>query len=314
MDSLSHALIGIAVAGLSSHQLSLSDPIYIATILGAQAPDFDIIASLKGNFTYIKQHRSFSHSIPGALLWSLLISMGMLFFMPQENGFTLLGWAFAGGLSHILIDYCNTHGVAILWPFCRKRKSLNLLNVMDPLLLVLMIVLYLLHLSPLSLSISTFLIINAYLLLRFFLQQRGITYLKTLFPSQQITQLAIMPSLKRIFFWDFVVETEVCHLVGQLSALNPILEIRAVLPKEKSLSNITLQAKKTPLGDFFTTFTPFHYFEEHKNEQITSVTIYDLRYILNKEFLHRGTIVFDGNELPAASYMHSYGRTMKVPC
>ena len=46
MDSLSHALIGIAVAGLSGHQLSLSDPIYIAAILGAQAPDFDIIASL----------------------------------------------------------------------------------------------------------------------------------------------------------------------------------------------------------------------------------------------------------------------------
>ncbi len=314
MDSLSHALIGIAIAGFSGEPLSLSSPIYWATILGAQAPDFDILAQLNGRFSYLKQHRAFSHSIPGLALWSMLIALLLPFFIPQTNLFSLLGWSFAGGLSHSIIDYFNTHGVAILWPFCRQRKSLCLLNVLDPVLLVLMMSVHFLNLTMFERSVTTFFIIPVYILLRIRLRKKGINQLYNLFGRQKIIQLSVMPSLKRIFFWDFILETEDRHLVGQLGALYPTLEINADLPKERKCSKITLQAKKTPLGDFFTTFTPFSYFEETKTMDSCSVTIYDLRYILNKKFLHQATIVFDSNNFPTASYMHSYGRTMKIPC
>ena len=314
MDSLSHALIGIAVAGLSGHQLSIYDPIYLATVIGAQAPDFDIIAGLKGNFSYLRQHRAFSHSIPGLAIWSILIGAILHFFMPQTNIFSLLGWAFAGGLSHIIIDYFNTHGVAILWPLRRERKSLCLLNVVDPILLVLMMSLYLLNLTIIQLSLSTFFIISAYIALRIILRKRARNQLKTLFNSHQITKISVMPSIKRILFWDFVLETEDRHLVGQLGALYPVLEINANLLKQRTLSSFTIQAQKTPLGHFFTSFTPFIYFEEEQNTHSLSVNIYDLRYIINKQFIHHATIVFDSNKLPTASYMHSYGRTMKIPC
>ena len=314
MYSLSHALIGIAVAGLSGHQLSLHDPIYLATILGAEAPDFDIIALLKGNFSYLRQHRAFSHSIPGLAVWSMLIGAILHFFMPQTNLLSLLGWAFAGGLSHTIIDYFNTHGAAILWPVRKERKSLCLLNVFDPILLVLMMSLYHLNLTAAQQSLGTFFIITAYISLRIILRKRAKNQLKSLFDNQKITQISVMPSLKRILFWDFVLETKDRHLVGQLGALYPVLEINANLPKQRTLSKFTIQAQKTPLGDFFTSFTPFIYFEEEQNTNSLSVNIYDLRYILNKQFLHHGTIIFDSNKLPTASYMHSYGRTMKIPC
>lgn len=314
MDSLSHALIGIAVAGLSGHQLSLYDPIYLATILGAQAPDFDIIAQLKGNFSYLRQHRAFSHSIPGLGLWSLLIGTILYFFMPQTNLLTLCSWTFAGGLSHMVIDYFNTHGAAILWPFRKKRKSLHLLNVFDPILLTLMTSLYALPLTMFELSLCTFFVITSYIALRILLRQKARRQLTNFFSNQQIMQLTVMPSLKRILFWDFVLETNSHHLVGQLGALYPVLDIRANLPKPKTISPLTLEAKKTPLGDFFTNFTPFIYFHEQQSKNSISVNIYDLRYILNEKFLHHATIVFDSNELPTASYMYSYGRTMKIPC
>ena len=314
MDSLSHGLIGIAVAGFSGQQLSFYDPIYLATVLGAQAPDFDIIAGLKGNFSYLRQHRAFSHSIPGLAIWSILIGVILHFFMAQTNLFSLFGWAFAGGLSHIIIDYFNTHGAAILWPFRKERKSLRLLNVVDPILLVLMMSLYPLNITMTQLSLSTFFIITVYIGFRIILRNRAVKQLKRLFDRQNITQISVMPSLKRILFWDFVLETEDHHLVGQLGALYPVLEISANLPKPRTISNFTLQAQKTPLGNFFTSFTPFIYFEEEQNINSLSVNIYDLRYILNKQFLHHGTIIFDSNKLPTASYMHSYGRTMKIPC
>jgi len=314
MDSLSHALIGIAVAGFSGHPLSLYDPICLATILGAQAPDFDIIAQLKGNFSYLRQHRSFSHSIPGLAIWSLLISAIMHFFMPQTHTLTLFLWAFAGSLSHIIMDYFNTHGVAILWPFRKERKSLCLLNVFDPILLVLMMSLYPLKLTTVELSLGTFVIITAYIILRIILRKRAHHQLNNLFPNQKIKRLSVMPSIKRILFWDFVLETEDCYQVGQLGALYPVLEINATLPKQRTLTDFTIQAQKTPLGDFFTSFTPFIYFEEQQTTHSLSVNIYDMRYILNKHFLHYGTIIFDQNKLPTASYMYSYGRTMKIPC
>lgn len=314
MDSLSHALIGLAVAGLSGHQLSLYDPIYLATVLGAQAPDFDIIAQLKGNFSYLRQHRAFSHSIPGLGLWSLLIGTLLYLFMPQTNLITLCSWAFAGGLSHMVIDYFNTHGAAILWPFRKERKSLHLLNVFDPILLTLMTSLYALPLTMFELSLGTFFTITSYISLRIILRQKARKHLTSLFSNQQIIQLTVMPSLKRILFWDFVLETSNRHLVGQLGALYPVLDIRANLPKPKNISSLTLEAKKTPLGDFFTSFTPFIYFDEQHTQNSISVNIYDLRYILNKKFLHHATIIFDSNKLPTASYMYSYGRTMKIPC
>ena len=314
MDSVSHALIGLAVAGLSGQQLSIHDPIYIAAVLGSQAPDFDIIAYCKGNFSYIKQHRAFSHSVPGLALWSTLIGTALYFFMPQTNLLPLMGWAFAGGFSHIIMDYLNTHGAAILWPFCKKRKSLQLLNVTDPILLVLLISLYTINLTMLTLSISTFSIITVYIFLRLALRKKARKELIHLFSKKKIKRITVMPSLQRILFWDFVLETENRHLVGQLGALYPVLEINANLPKQKNISDFTIQAKNTPLGDFFTHFTPFMYVEEQQNAHSMSVTMYDLRYILDKRFIHHAIIVFDHNKLPAASYMHSYGRTMKIPC
>jgi len=314
MDSLSHVLIGLAVAGLSGHQFSLYDPIYLATVLGAQAPDLDIIAQLKGNFSYLKQHRAFSHSMPGIAVWSVLIGSFLHFFMPQANIFLLFGWAFAGGLSHIIIDYFNTHGAAILWPFRKERKSSYLLNVVDPILLVLMMSLYAFNLTMFELSLNTFLIITAYIALRIILRKRAYNQLKNLFNNQHIKQISVMPSIKRILFWDFVLETEDCYQIGQLGALYPLLEINATLPKQRTISDFTIQAQKTPLGDFFANFTPYLYFEEQQNTHSLSVNIYDLRYILNKQFLHHGTIIFDNDKLPTASYMHSYGHTMKIPC
>lgn len=314
MDSLSHALIGIAVAGLSGQPLSASDPVYIATILGAQAPDFDIIAHLKGSLAYLRQHRAFSHSIAGLAIWSFLIASGIHLFMPLTNTLLLFGWAFAGGLSHVLIDYFNTHGTAILWPFQKVRKSCHLLNVFDPVLLVLMLSPFGYKLTITHLSMAIFATIFLYIISRLYFRHRAAKWLNHYFDDYQIARIAVMPSLKRIFFWDFVLETENRYFIGQIGALYPVLEIKTTLPKQTEISDRTAEAQKTPIGDFFSTFTPFIYYEEQQEINAIKVNIYDLRYIINKQFIHSATIFFGENNIPYDSYMQSYGRKIKVPC
>lgn len=309
MDTLSHALIGMAVAGLSGHQPAVADPIYIAAVLGAQAPDFDIVAQARGNIAYLRQHRAFSHSIPGVALWAAAIAGGIKLFLPQAPVAEILLWAMAGGLSHTLIDYFNSHGTAILWPLRAERKSYPLLNVFDPILLVMLLAMYATPMPMLNVSLASFAALGVYILARYLLRRRATDWLTGRFAGQMIKRLWVMPCLHRLFYWDFVVETERRHITGRLGALYPLLEIQADLPRQ-AVSPLAAEARKTTLGEFFTTFTPFIYFAEQPDD--ATVTIYDLRYHSGEKFVHSATIVFGEDNTPCEEYIHSLGRTVKV--
>lgn len=311
MDSLSHALVGLAVAGLSGHQPSLGDPIYIATVLGAQAPDFDIVAQVRGNMAYLRQHRAFSHSIPGIALWAAAIAAGMELFASGTAAGQLWLWAFAGGLSHTVIDYFNSHGTAILWPFRRERKSFPLLNVFDPVLIILLLTTYATRLPMREISLLTFTTLALYICSRYYLRQRAAAWLTKRYAGELMHRIWVMPCLTRLFYWDFVVETERRYINGRLGALYPLLEIKADLPRH-SLSPLAIEASKTTLGEFFTTFTPFIYFEEPSGSEAGRVNIYDLRYHSGERFIHSATIAFTPEMTLREAYIHSLGQTIKV--
>jgi len=311
MDSLSHALVGVAVAGLSGHQPALGDPIFVAAVLGAQAPDFDIVALARGNMAFLRQHRGFSHSIPGIALWAAAIAGAMKLFLPQAAGGELLLWAFAGGLSHTVLDYFNSHGTAILWPFRRERKSYPLLNVFDPLLLLLLLAVYATCLPMFEVSLLSFAILALYIFGRYCLKKRALSWLTNRYAGELMNRVWVMPCLSRLFYWDFVIETDRRHVNGRLGALFPLLEVKADLPK-RALTPLAAEARKTSLGEFFTTFTPFAYFEEQADEKTSKVNIYDLRYHSGEAFVHSATITFADDMTLREAYIHSLGRSVKV--
>ncbi|CUH97487.1 hypothetical protein P22_3618 [Propionispora sp. 2/2-37] len=314
MDAVSHALIGFSLAVLSGHQPAFSDPIFISTILGAQAPDLDIFTHIRGGMTYLKQHRASSHSFPGIIGWSLFIAISVHVFVSSADIMSLFLWAFVGGLSHILSDYANTHGAALLWPLKKERISCHLLNVFDPIILALLFVfdIYIYYAGQFSwyLAVSLF----AYTLFRLFLKKQAYCYLKQYLKDYIVHQILIMPSLRHLFNLDFVVQTDQGYFAGRISNINLTVQITATFPCKKTSSVLISEAQKTPLGRFFRTFSPFAYFEEAKENNVVKVKIYDLRYILNHKFLHSATIIFNQHQLPVTSYLHTYGRNIKVPC
>ncbi|MBP2645597.1 MAG: Protein of unknown function transrane [Firmicutes bacterium] len=312
MDSLSHAMLGIAVAGLSGHMPSIGDPVYIASVLGSQAPDFDLVAQVHGNMAYLRQHRFFSHSLPGIGLLALAIAGGLSLYFGSTIFVQALFWAFAGGLSHILIDYFNTHGVALLWPFKRDRKSTPLLNVFDPIMLLLMVIPYVYSLPMRLVSLATFGAISSYLILRYLLRRRASAWIKEHFSNHTIIKMWIMPSLRHLFYWDFVIETTDRVFNGRRGILHPTISISADLQKPKGFSTLTQKAQQTGLGQFFNLFTPYSFFEEQAENDLVRVRIYDLRYYANQQFIHSATIVFDQQETPNECYLHSMGRTLKI--
>lgn len=315
MDAVTHALLGMAVAGLSGQQPALDNPVYLAAVLGSQAPDFDIVAIVRGGMAYLRQHRAMSHSLPAVAVWSVLIALGLSPFFPQAAYGDLFLWAFAGGLSHIIIDYFNTHGASLFWPIRKERLSCNLLNVFDPIILTVMLSLYLYPMPMQHLSFATFAAFSIYIAFRVILRYRAAQWLRTYFIDNRVQRIAVMPSLQRFFHWDFVIETTAGFMIGQIGVLYPVIQVRTELPKQNA-SAITAEAQKTPLGEFFNAFTPFSYFEERKAVDTIQVRIYDLRYYKEEGFLHSATIVFGDNAdlKPNEAYVQSYGRKLNYPC
>lgn len=70
MDTLSHITTGIGLAGLAfldptiANQPELFPAILTCTILGSNAPDIDFLLKLKGNETYVNNHRGLSPLYP----------------------------------------------------------------------------------------------------------------------------------------------------------------------------------------------------------------------------------------------------------
>lgn len=313
MDALTHAIIGVAVGGFSGHAISIHDPVYIASVLGSQAPDFDIVTRLGGPMSFLRHHRAFSHSLPGLIMWSALITGAFYLFSPTASSVDIFLWSLVGGLTHIIMDFLNTHGTAILWPFRQERKSCNLLNVFDPVLLALLLSLHAYRLPAQDLAAASMSIIAIYVGIRRLLKQRATTWLRAHFGEDTVLAILVMPCLTRIFYWDFLVKTGDVYYIGRIPAFYPTMVIHTELPARTS-SALSLQAQKTAIGRFFSTFTPFSYFEEREEDNEATVRIYDLRYYSKARFIHSGTIVFKEDKVPAHAYIQSYGDKINIQC
>ena len=319
MDLVTHAIVGLAVAELSGHPADLASAATIATVLGALAPDFDIIARLRGELAYMRHHRAFSHSLAGVMAWAILINLFLHLLQPETAWGALLGPALAGGLSHILLDFFNTHGAALLWPFTRRRLSCYLLNVFDPALLTALVVEQFLPQPPQLAGQGSLLFLLLYIAGRWLLRRRVTRLLRRRCAAMTVRRLLVMPSLVRLWHWDFVVETPADYHIGEISVFNGATVIHERLPRPRS-SLWSRQAGQTTLGAFFADLTPLLYWQTDHHQDRQMVRFYDLRYYWGDSFLHSGTVVFDQHGLPLYSYLDSRPfaaapqRREDVPC
>src|SRR5665213_3085506 len=116
MDNLTHSLTGLMLsrAGLNRFYPRAT----LLLIVSANIPDIDFVAIVGGPLYYFEQHRGITHSIaamPVMAFFSVLVACAV--------GRTMRGWAVAwaigmvGVASHLLLDWTNTYGIRLLFPF-----------------------------------------------------------------------------------------------------------------------------------------------------------------------------------------------------
>jgi inner membrane protein len=148
LDPLTHFLTG---ACLGRAGFNRKTALATATMtLAAEAPDLDVLGSLKGPVFGFAHHRGFTHSFLGLVLVSAAV-VGFLYIiwrlrgrkikdpkLPPRWGL-LFGLAYLAGLTHILLDFTNNYGVRPFWPFSEKWYSWDIVFIADPVILALLI-------------------------------------------------------------------------------------------------------------------------------------------------------------------------------
>jgi inner membrane protein len=137
LDNLTHSLTGLALsrAGLNR----LCSRASLIAILGANAPDIDVLSALGGSPLYLEAHRHATHSLLISPLVALLPVAIARAFGPLP---LLRAWliAFAAVVSHQLMDWTNIYGTRLLWPASHDWLRLDITPVVDPWLLVVLFI------------------------------------------------------------------------------------------------------------------------------------------------------------------------------
>jgi inner membrane protein len=130
MDNLTHSLTGLMLsrAGLNRFYPRAT----LLLVIAANIPDIDFVAIARGPLYYFEQHRGITHSVASAPVMALLSVL-----LVCAIARTMRGWAVAwvlaliGVASHLLLDWTNTYGIRLLYPFSSQWFHLDLINLFD---------------------------------------------------------------------------------------------------------------------------------------------------------------------------------------
>lgn len=111
MDIVTHGITGVLVSrAIPSGNRGVS----IATgLVGALAPDLDVIARLWDPMAAVTVHRMARHSFLSGGIVALIVA-GLVWHFSQADFLCLFGFAYLGLLSHMGLDLLTSFGTAIL--------------------------------------------------------------------------------------------------------------------------------------------------------------------------------------------------------
>ena len=300
MDNLTHTLAAVAI---SKTGLNLKTRFATLTlILAANAPDIDVLASLRGSVAYLKYHRGISHSFLGVfvlaiLIWAVVYALGKRA-RPKPglplNARWLLLAAFLGTGSHLLLDFTNAYGVRPFLPFSGRWYAWDIMPILDPLLWVLLVVglavPWLLRLiseevgarKPRWLYGAVF-CLGAMVVLwavRDFAHSRALSMLDERTYSDEAPQrFSAFPVAVNPFVWTGVVETATAFHVERVNALDVNALPEEMRSFEKPSASPALSAAmKAPAARVFLDFARYPWAQMEQNEDGYQIGIRDLRF------------------------------------
>ncbi|HZJ57103.1 MAG TPA: metal-dependent hydrolase [Clostridia bacterium] len=313
MDLITHGVVGLALGSLTGVPGIINNPLAIGSLIGSVIPDGDIIYQLKGDYTYLKHHRGPSHSIAMGTIISLMIS-GILRGLFHDFSFwSIFAWTFGGYMLHIGLDVFNSYGANILWPLNRKKIESGLLLIFDPALLISAGIISFSKGAHMGRIVGSIVFFALYLIFRWLLKRRVYKNLIRYFGNEADQEIVVMPSMLRLFKWDFILYKSAEVITGRVNTLRGDIEVRDRL--RRSSSGLESLVMDTNIGRFFKDFSPHYHVDWIKDGKNHRAIITDLRYYVKGSYLHHATALFNSQFEPIYSAFQPYNkqREIKVP-
>lgn len=312
MDPFTHAVVGIAAGSFSGSNV-LSNPLAIGCLIGSVLPDSDIIFQYWGDYSYLKNHRGVTHSLPGMAALSALISLAVLVLFPGAGYLNILLWTFLGCLTHVGLDVFNSYGAKVLWPLYDKKIGTGLMLIFDPFLILCAMAVYWqnrIGAGTAWIGIGGF---GGYLLVR--QGMKGIARRRLLWtiPVKGVRKVVLLPSMSGFFKWDFIIHGKRQIVTGYVDLLGRRAAVRDRLMKPEG--QLQKKVMDTALGRFFKEFAQEYHIACERKDGQHHIIITDLRYYIRNRYMHHASALFNQKMELIQCAFHPYheGRNAKLP-
>lgn len=306
MDTSSHIMIGLGLGALAqidpsvANNPSLTQAVICGTVIGSNAPDFDIVFKLRGKSSYCKHHRGWSHSLLALPMWGLAVSSCIYLFFPDTAFLSLFLWTLLSVIIHVFLDVLNVYGTQALKPFTSKRIALDSISLFDPYIA-------LLHIAGFSMMTffepgKTFLIIYLLMILYLFCRIIYARFIKKTLNTYFVNTIQIKLIPRAEFLkWGLYIETKEDFLFGTYKRNQVIIE--HTLPKQTEFPDIVLDSKQErPISDFLTS-TDYAYPFVEKRKHGHFVFWKDLRFRNKKFFPYLAVLFISSDSKEKNSYI-----------
>ncbi|MDY0323039.1 MAG: metal-dependent hydrolase [Candidatus Carbobacillus sp.] len=306
MDTGTHFIMGVglfALAHIDPQAVATPEAtsgLLLATVIGSQIPDIDTLSRLRGNTTYIRQHRGLSHSLPMLILYVVMISttLSLLHFAPPF--WHLLFWTALAVFIHAGTDILNSYGTQLIRPWRRRWIALDIINIIDPIILIthaLGLMAWFFGAPPGKTFLIIYLFLAVYVLGKSIYHVRTTIRLQKLFPD---SRLHILPVLNPLA-WQIIVETPQSFQVGRYE-LGELTWQFSIKKREADLELVE-KSKMLPSVQAFLAFTRHAYVMTRPVQGGCEVRWVDVRYFGRPRYPLMVTVRFNAQGQVTADYL-----------
>jgi inner membrane protein len=135
VDTIAHGLTGALIGYCGFRQRGGSESGRAALwtcIAAAEFPDIDIGMAYFGGNTYLRWHRSFTHSAVLLPLWAAVVAWAFWQLSGRKKFRLLYAASVTGMASHLILDWLTNYGTELLWPLNDARFALSWVFIVDP--------------------------------------------------------------------------------------------------------------------------------------------------------------------------------------
>lgn len=278
MDNLTHSLAGFALARAGLGRASPGAT--LALVIASNLPDIDLVSRLGGTAQYLEQHRGLSHSVVGAPLLALLLTVILHRTVAGARFWPLLLCSLGGVVGHSFMDLWTSYGTRVFLPFDGTWHAWDLVFIVDPYvwgLLLLAVLAW--RRSPVSSGVATvgLGLLLAYVGGRAVLHAQALDLGRVMVPRAP-KAIAAIPAPLDPFRWKVIADTGDAYWSGEVhlrQARSPRLERREKPPED---AWVLAARTESDVAATFLSFSRFPLWEVDETAEGRSVSWHDLRF------------------------------------